>query len=192
MTNIKEDFRLIWLDETLDKQKNDLRDIEKIREVVQSLRTYTDPVTCLDDIKTWSNEKIFLIVSGTTGQVFVPLIHDLSQIQSIYIFCLHKKQQTSWTSGFSKIKSEHIFNNVKSLLIALKIDLFKCEYVSGDNIKVEKSIFDVHQKTTDFKWSRLLAHTLTKLVCDERGHKEMIDYLRGYYVNNQINFRFCR
>ncbi|CAF4006457.1 unnamed protein product, partial [Rotaria magnacalcarata] len=185
-----DDFLLIWLDQTLDTQSNDLRDLEKIRDVVYSLRTYTDPTICLEDIKTWSDEKIFLIVSGTTGREFVPLIHDLAQIQAIYIFCLHKNQQTQWTSTFSKIKPDNIFNHVKSLIVRLKIDLFKCEYVSNMNFKVEKSIFDIHQKTTDFKWSRLLVHTLTKLIRDSKAQKEMIDHLRDYYKDNKASLDF--
>lgn len=185
-----EDFILIWLDQTLDTQHSDLRDLAKIRDVAYSLRTYTDSKLCLEDIKSLSDEKIFLIVSGTVGQEFVLLIHDLSQIQSIYILCSHKKQHTHWTNSFSKIRSEDIFNHVNPLINRLKIDLFKCKYVSDINFKIEKSIFDIHEKMTDFKWSRLLAHTLIKLNRDTKAQQEMIDYLRDYYKNNQATLNF--
>lgn len=186
----REDFVLIWLDQTLDTQQNDLRDLAKIRDVAYSLRTYTDPKLCLEDIKRLSNENIFLIVSDTIGQEFVPLIHDLSQIESIYILCLHIKQHTSWTSAFSKIRQEDIFSHVNPLINRLKIDLFKCQYVSNLNFKLEKSVFDIHQQMTDFKWSRLLAHTLTKLPQDLKAQQEMINYLRDYYKDNQATLEF--
>ncbi|CAF4639194.1 unnamed protein product [Rotaria sp. Silwood2] len=43
---------------------------------------------------------------------------------------------------------------------------------------------------TDFKWSRLLAHTLTKLIPDRKAHQEMIDFLRDYYKDNQATLEF--
>ncbi|CAF1092680.1 unnamed protein product [Rotaria sordida] len=186
----KENFVLIWLDRALDTKYNDLRNLAKIRDVAYSLRTYTDPTVCLEYIKESSNEKIFLIVSGTIGKEFVPLIHHLPQVQSIYVLCLHKRQQIEWTSAFSKIRQEDIFNHVSPLIDRLKIDLFKCEYVSDISFKLERSIFDIHQKMTDFKWSRLLSHTLTKLIPDRKAQQEMIDYLRDYYKDNQASLEF--
>ena len=102
----KEDFTLIWLDKTLDKDVNDSRQISKLCQAVDDLKTYVDLNECENYIRSIpEDDRMLLIVSGGLGQSLVPRIHMLRKILAIYIFCFDKKKYEEWSRQFEGYQS---------------------------------------------------------------------------------------
>jgi hypothetical protein len=53
------------------------------------VKQFTDIEKCIRFICDIRDEKIFLICSGELGQLILPIVHDMAQINCIYIFCKH-------------------------------------------------------------------------------------------------------
>ena len=94
---------LIWLDTSFDEvNDNGWHTIKtQLRDIVGSIHTFTDTDRCIDFLTDIGDEKIFLIISDTYGQNIVPIVHEISQLSSIYIFGGDKSRPEQWT----KVKS---------------------------------------------------------------------------------------
>ncbi|CAF3722376.1 unnamed protein product [Rotaria sp. Silwood1] len=78
--NLK-DCIIVWLDLQLCAKPYH---IDKLRSVVNYLKIFDNTDVCRDYISTIKQEQIFLIISGQTGKHIIPLVHNLSQLNSIY------------------------------------------------------------------------------------------------------------
>ena len=96
---------LIWLDASIDKNSSDYQDtINHLRRTVNTIQIFTDSQECLHFLEDLADEKACMIISGSLGQLMVPLLHNLSQVDSIFIFCGNKKFHEEWAKDWSKIK----------------------------------------------------------------------------------------
>ncbi|CAF1030128.1 unnamed protein product [Adineta steineri] len=83
---------LIWLDSNIDETNDDCQNtITKLRRAVNDVNTYTNGDQCLEFVQTIVDKKVCMIISGSLGQHFVPRVHSMSQIDSIFIFCNNRK-----------------------------------------------------------------------------------------------------
>ncbi|CAF3523487.1 unnamed protein product, partial [Rotaria sp. Silwood2] len=104
---------LIWLDTSLYAQ-----------EMYIKLRSIIDHVLLLDNIDlcikqlTDNKEQVFLIVSSQYVEKFIPNIHNISQLNSIFIFDQQKTKLELQVTQYSKIQG--IYNDIEPLEIDLK------------------------------------------------------------------------
>jgi len=68
--------------------------------------------------------KAFLIIEDAIGQHIVPLIHDIPQFDTIYIFGANKSQHEQWTKEWVKIKGVH--TEIKPICEALQLANKRC------------------------------------------------------------------
>ena len=95
---------LIWLDSNIDNDNDDCQNtITQLRHVIKVVNTFTDTEQCIQFLKKMKNEKAYLIVSGALGQQIMPRIHNMSQLESIFIFCGNKQYHEQWAKDWSKI-----------------------------------------------------------------------------------------
>jgi hypothetical protein len=79
---------LIWLDSNIDDKNPDCRNTTaQLRRVINTINKYTNSIECIKFLKTINDEKACMIISGALGEDIVPLIHSMSQVDSIFIFC---------------------------------------------------------------------------------------------------------
>jgi 2-phosphoglycerate kinase len=97
-------FSLIWLDENVNIKSS--RDTEqKLRSIINHLKKFEDVRQCQEYIEERSKkDRLILIVSDQLGEEIVPLIHNLRQMMSIYVYCINKKSNEQWTWKFPKVK----------------------------------------------------------------------------------------
>ncbi|CAF0750076.1 unnamed protein product [Adineta steineri] len=89
---------LIWLDNNIDKTNVDCQNtITKLRRAVNDINTYTNGDKCLEFIQTIVDKKVCIIISGSLGQQIVRRVHNMSQVDSIFIFCGNKKLHEQWS-----------------------------------------------------------------------------------------------
>ncbi|CAF3359991.1 unnamed protein product [Rotaria socialis] len=175
---------VVWSDGSIGKNSNsndDLNTLIQLGHIVNKQRklihTFNELDQCQDFIKCVNN--VFLIVSGTMGQQLVPLIHDLEQIHSIYIFCMNKHKYESWTKQYRKI--EGVFTKIEDLCECLR------KYFIGQSLsECEKLQFDLVsrnillQKNDERELSFLYA-ILSKVILANMNsikQQDMIDYCR--------------
>ena len=91
-----------------------------MRSCINCIRTFTEKDDCLKYISTIRDECIFLIASGSMGEIILPNIHDLPQICGIYIFCSDIVKHNQWSKSFPKIHG--VFDDENHLMVCLEND----------------------------------------------------------------------
>jgi len=89
---IIENFFLIWVDPCIDESTNDYQYmITQFQCIVNTIYTYTNINSCVEFLTKIGNENAFLIVSSSLSQQLVPLIHDMPQLETVYIISNEKQ-----------------------------------------------------------------------------------------------------
>jgi hypothetical protein len=119
-TRMVQNFLLVWLDTGIDEQNNnDCRNtIAKLRQVINTVHTFTDVDECVDFVTDIKEETIFIVVSGTFSTAIVPIVEDMLQVSCVYILCKNKCQYEQSALQWSKVKGVYtditlIYNAVK-------------------------------------------------------------------------------
>ena len=99
--------------------------MQQLRRAVNSINTYTDGEQCIQFLETMVQEKACMIISGSLGQHVVPQVHDMSQVDSIFIFCSIKEYHEGWAKEWPKIKG--VFTEIGPICEALKKAAQQCE-----------------------------------------------------------------
>ncbi|UJR22679.1 hypothetical protein I4U23_025716 [Adineta vaga] len=102
-------------------------------------KDYQNTITLLQRIINDVYRKACMIISGALGQHIVPQIHDMSQIDSIFIFCGNRTHHEGWAKKWGKIKG--VFTEITSICRALEETAKKCEenYVSMSFVPIDPS-----------------------------------------------------
>jgi hypothetical protein len=155
-----DDYVLIWLDASINKdEQDDQYSLNQLGLVIKSIIIFINEQKCLEFINKFRlKNKLFLIVSGSLGENFVPKIYDLFQINFIYIFCGQKKKHEIWTKKYEKIKG--VFDNITELCVHLKRDKDKLEQV---------------------EWFRKLIDSLPKTLSSSNKFNEFINFTNPKY-----------
>ncbi len=76
----------------------------QLRSVVNNINIFTQCDEGIDFLTEVIDINTFLIVEDTIGQQIVPLIHDIPQLDAIYIFCGNESPHEQWMKEYTKIK----------------------------------------------------------------------------------------
>jgi hypothetical protein len=84
---------LIWLDSNIDENNSEdcRKTIAQLRRVVNSVNIFTNEEQCLAFLTEKKDEKACMLISGSLGQHIIPQVHDMPQVDSIFIFCDNKE-----------------------------------------------------------------------------------------------------
>jgi hypothetical protein len=84
-----QNFLLVWLDENIDEinDEESHNSIINLRQVVNTINTFTNADECVDFITCINEEKIFFVVSGALSQIIVPVVESIHNVSCVYIFC---------------------------------------------------------------------------------------------------------
>ncbi|CAF1118036.1 unnamed protein product [Adineta steineri] len=186
-----EDLTIVWLDITIDnssiiwsKRQN------LLRSCINYIRTFTDESECLKYISAIRDERIFIITSGSMGEIIVPQIHDLLQISHIYIFCSDIAKHTQWSKLFRKIRG--VFNEESTLMICLESDTkiylstLMPINISSSN---ERSLQDIDEEQVAFLWFQLMIEVIYRLPQTPTSKREMVNECRTHYIDNPVQLR---
>jgi hypothetical protein len=101
-----QNFHLIWLDGSIDETNDEdsRKSITKLRQVVNTVNTFTDGDECIDYITDIMVEKTFLIVSETFSDIIIPIARDIPQVISIYIISNNNARHEQWVKQWPKVK----------------------------------------------------------------------------------------
>ena len=188
---VVQNFLLIWLDASFCESNADCQNsISQLRKVVNSISTFTDEKECYNFIAQIKNEQIFLIVSGSLGQTFVPKIHTFSSVDCIYIFCGRPELHKDWSNQWKKIRD--VSNNIKRICQSLVKDACQCE-----NDLIPTSILSLTDSQSQnlekidqsFMYSQLLKEILVEMKYDEIALDIFTDFCRKQFSHNEAELK---
>ncbi|CAF4879391.1 unnamed protein product, partial [Rotaria socialis] len=82
---IVQNFLLVWLDANIDEGKEDFqKSLAQLRKIFVTVEPFTDVGQCVDYLTSIDDQKVYLITSASLGQMAVPLIHDIAQLDKIF------------------------------------------------------------------------------------------------------------
>jgi tetratricopeptide (TPR) repeat protein len=185
---IIQNFRLIWLDSNNDAINNDdsINTIKKLREVVNTVNKFTDINECIQSMTNIEDEKVFMIYSGELGQTIVPIVHDVAQINCIYIFCKHKVRHEEWAKDCSKVKG--VYTDITSICKALKRAAQDCDHnsVSISFVKIADEISNenLDQLDQSFMYTQILKDILLAIEFEQIHINDFLTYYREQLAGN--------
>jgi tetratricopeptide (TPR) repeat protein len=174
---------LIWLDNNIDNNDENCQNIiTNLRHVVNSVNTFTDDNQCIQFIQSISNNKACMIISGSLGQHIVPRLHDMSQVDSIFIFCNNKRYHEQWAKEWAKIKG--VFTNITSICETLKQVARECEH-NAMPISFVASNQKMDQLDSSFMYTQILKEILLSIKFEDKHFEEYITYCSDIFADNE-------
>jgi hypothetical protein len=183
---------LIWLDGTIDGNCVGSRNtITQLRCIVNTIKIFTDSEECIRFLERIDNNKVCMIISGSLGQHIVPHIHNMSQVNSIYIFCHNVEYHKEWAKRWSKIKG--VFIGISSICEALT-QAPQQDEENAIPISLLVPCSDVSNKNLDkLKSSFMLTHILKEILLtmkfEQKHFMEFIEYCRDVFADNETDVR---
>ena len=181
-----EDLVVVWLDETINNDNPIwLKRQNRLQDRISFIRTFVDQTECIKYISSICDEHIFLILSGSIGEIILPEIHDRTQLHEIYLFCYDTVKHEQWSKSYSKIRG--VFNDENSLIMCLEKDV---KMYSNSLLPIniaqsnERSLQDIDDEQVAFIWFQLMVEVLSRLSQNGSAKKEMIDECRRHYADN--------
>jgi len=177
---------LIWLDDNIDENNEACQHtIIQLRRVINAVNTFTDVDRCIDFLTDHSDEKAFMIISGSLCRDIVPVIHEIGQLHSIFIFC----ENTVWTGEWSKIKG--VFAEITTICEALRKAVQQCEQsaipISFVNTNDGLSKKNLDELDSLFMYTQILKEILLTIEFDEKNVNEFLEYSRDVFAGDDKN-----
>ena len=167
---ILQNFQLIWLDSDFNEANAHFKkSLETLRQTVTSITAFTDADECVNFIDNTEEEKVFLIVSDSSGRYVVPCIEAMSQLESIYVFCNNKVINEEWASKILKVKG--FYTEIEQICEALQVHSKTCD----------RAMISITFKGADalFMYTQLLKEAILQIEDDhEKSIREFADYCR--------------
>ncbi|CAF0851961.1 unnamed protein product [Didymodactylos carnosus] len=115
---ITQPFHLIWLANEIDELKKTFpQAVTRLESIVSSVDNFSDADVFVNFLYETSYEKILMIVTGGLGENIVPIIHGVSQLDSIFVFCHNKAVHEQWGKDWPKVKG--VFNQIDAMCQAI-------------------------------------------------------------------------
>ncbi|CAF1445550.1 unnamed protein product, partial [Adineta steineri] len=178
---------LIWLDNNMNENNTDCNNtIKQLKCVANNINTFTDGEECIEFIQTINNNKVCLIVSGSLGKYIMRHLHDMSQVDTIFIFCNNQECHQQWATEWPKIKG--VFTDITSICEAFKQTAHQCEQ-NAISISFVASNKKLDQLDPSFMYTQILKEILLTVDFDDKHIKEFITYCREAFVENEYELQ---
>ncbi|CAF3154709.1 unnamed protein product [Rotaria sp. Silwood2] len=184
-------FTLIWLNNSSDSLEN-LELQRNFSAFIKHLKIYINKNECEQYIQSSPKQQRFvLITSGKIGQDFIPRIHQLPQIVSIYIYCMNKKIHEEWSKEYKKVKN--VTSRTEELIKLIRLEHEKyCdnkvkELLSISCFKNNNEQEDIiNGFNGDFIYKKCLIDFLLKFKAKDNITDDFLYLCQEEYEDNQI------
>ncbi|CAF1283859.1 unnamed protein product [Adineta steineri] len=174
---------LIWLDNDINENNANCNNtIKQLKRVFNNINTFTNSNQCVEFIQTINNNKVCMIVSGSLGQHIVPHVHNMSQVDAIFIFCNNPGWHKQWVNEWPKIKG--VFTDITSICEALNQAAHQCEQ-NATSISFVASNKKLDQLDPSFMYTQILKEILLTINFEDKHFKKFITYCREVYDDDE-------
>lgn len=187
--HIERSIVVVWCDASIglkSSSDDDSNTLMQLAQIVnrkrQLIHTFNEIHPCREFMRNVNN--ICLIISGAMGVELVPEIHHMSQIHSIYIFCMNKSKYQAWAKSYEKIRG--VYTDIEEIC-----DCLKGYFISSNSPDYEQLQFDILSKhitipSEDKREFPLVYSVFSKMILSKMKSVEqsdMIDYCRMEYLS---------
>ncbi|CAF1281906.1 unnamed protein product [Adineta steineri] len=182
-------FIVVWCDATIGASSNDdVNTLIQLARIVnrkrQLIHTFSELNACKEFITHANN--ICLIVSGQMGTDLIPLVHNLKQIHSIYIFCFNKAKYDPLVKQYEKVRGSYteiseICDYLKKYFIS-QSTTSDYEQLQLDVLKSNLTLPTVDQQEVAFLYPILSKMILCNMNLIKKD--DMINYCRTEYTSD--------
>lgn len=174
-----EDCLVIWIsDESMNRLEQD-----QLRKSLHGLKIFHHIDQCLTFISTIEDEKLFLIISGSSKNI--ESFQHLSQLERIYIFNpIHLPINPTKYRNLN----DEILTDIDSLCDQLQNDLRLCEMDSIPLTIISKSL--VKKDEAAFLFGQMVKEICHRLRFESGAKDVFIEFCRCYYENNDEQLLF--
>jgi hypothetical protein len=184
---VLQNFLLIWMDANINQSNIDCQNaLAQLRNIVNDIHLFTDPNQCVDFLTDINDMKAFLITDGNLGQHIIPHMHDIPQLDAIYIFCGNKSRHEEWTKKWVKIKG--VYTGIKPICEALQLAAKQC---NEDSIAVSFMAVDerasnqnLNQLEATFMYTQIFKEILLEMKHEPQAIKDFAVYCRKLHNDN--------
>ncbi|CAF1485112.1 unnamed protein product, partial [Rotaria sordida] len=153
-----------------------------------------DQQSCADYIVSRSKHEIIFLITSLTGAIgTLPIINNLRQLDSVFIYTNEEEEEEEvkmFLNEYSKIIG--IFSQQTDLYQCIEenIDLALKQVESFQFYEQrQKSTRELTKESGSFLWLRLFKDIVLKLPHDEQSKQEMIEKLKEIYRNNNCQLK---
>ena len=176
-----QNYLLIWIDASIDESDKDCQDIlTQLRTVVYDINVFTQLDQAIDFLTELEKIKAFLIVGDTFGQQIIPLIHNISQLDAIYIFCDNQSPHEQWTEQWGKVKGVH--TKIKTICEALQLAVKNCNQdsiaMSFAKVNETSSSQNLDQLEPTFMYTQIFKEILLDMKYNQQSIKKFTAHCR--------------
>ncbi|CAF1340691.1 unnamed protein product [Adineta steineri] len=181
---VAQNYLLLWVDTSIDQTNEDYENtLKQIRTITGDVSVFTQRDACIDFLTdTQEDIKSFLVVRNTMFQQIMPLINDIPQLNSVYIFNDVKTLHDQCAKKCDKIKSIH--TNIDDLCKALQIDIKQFNQDSIAMSFITENEMDptenLNQLEPTFMYTQLFKEILLDMQYGEQAIKDFITYCRDH------------
>jgi tetratricopeptide (TPR) repeat protein len=185
-------FLLVWVDSRIDKLNDDVHNIiTELQRVVNTVDTFTDLDEFIDFVSDIDENEVFLILSEEFARTIIPIVHQMSQVTCVYIFCENNTQDEHWTDRWDKVKG--VFTNITPICEALKLtsqdgdqNAFSISFVATNDGTSNKNL---DQLDPSFMYTEIIKEILLNIDFKRQHIDEFFMYCRKQFVGNSIELR---
>ena len=186
---IVQNFLLVWFDTDIKESDTDFQNsLAHLRPIVNSIFIFTDPEHCINFLRNIKDEKIFLIISNIFDDHMISIIHDINQLDSIYVFDPNKRRYEQRSTDWIKMRG--IFIDITSICDALKQAVQQCDKdsIAMSFVSNREPSHPIHQDrmvNSMFMYTQLLKEALLEIEFDPQSVKELATFCREQYCENE-------
>ena len=182
-------FIVVWCDGSIGSSKNSVDDsntLIKLTSIVnkkrQLIHAFNDVAACQEFLSLVNN--VCLIVSGTIGQELVPIIHQLDQIHSIFVFCMNKPKHDAWATHYNKVRG--VFTDIEDICYYLKAYFISRLSLESDQMQCDVLNRNLTIPITERSELSFVYSMCSKLLLSHLNsmQEELVDYCRREYTND--------
>ncbi|CAF2636615.1 unnamed protein product [Rotaria sp. Silwood2] len=185
---IVQNFLVIWLnsnnEEVNENNKHD--NLMQLRSVVNTVKTFTNMNRCVDFLTDIQDEKVFMILAASISQYIVPLIHDIPQLNSIYILSENESIDNACIQQWNKVKG--VFTKISSICEKLNRATQQFDR-NAISISFVPTNYDASNRKLDqldqsFMYTQILKEILLTIHFDDTNIKDFANYCREQCAEN--------
>ena len=172
------DFLLILLMTEVDQSHEYLRScVADLSSNFYAVHTFSDTDECVDFLSDVQTEEIILIVSEHLAENLVPMIHQISQLISIFVLSSNEFRDHQWTNNWPKVKG--LFTDINLLsdsLIRLirqyEEDNTSFSFITADDICNR----NLNQLPPSFMYTQLFKEIIFEMEHNEQSLTDFVSY----------------
>ena len=183
----EQNFVLMWLDPNIDQSVLDYQNtLAQLRSTINDVHIFTLSNECVDFLTEINKMKTFLIIDGGLSQQVVPLIHEIPQLNTVYILCNNKVRYEQWAKAWVKVKGVYsdvipICEHLQQIVEQCNQDSIALSFVTVDEGASKQNL---NQLESPFMYTQIFKETLLEMEHDEQSIRDFTAYCRDNFYGS--------